>query len=183
MVLIVSLSTDPAMRALARRYGESPLGAAYATAQVERLADLRTLAEGVEMLRFALAHRGSYRRGVVEPTHPALAELGVVASVVIGRTLSIVGAELRRFVRGDYSLLADDAGELETIELSVDLSGDATGEGELVYTHRGEAFLAPPQLPGGLVLATRSATVGRYERYLTHRVGEREIVRLRVTLR
>ncbi len=179
----MSLSTDPATRALARRYGESPLGAAYATAQVERLSELMRLAEGVEMSRFALAHRGSYRRGEVDAAHPALEELGLVASVVLGRTLRVVGAELRRFVRGDYSLLGDDAGELESIELSVDLSGEATGEGELVYTHRGEAFLAPPQLPGGLVLATRSGTVGRYERYLTHRVGEREIVRLRVSLR
>ena len=183
MVFVVNLSSDPAMRALARRYGESPLMAAHATAQIDRLGALMAFADRLETSRVTLAHLGSYRRASIDPMLPVLADLGAVGSTIVGRTLSIVSAELRRFERGDYSLLRDDRGEASSVELSIDLSREATGEGELIYTHRGEAFLAPPQLPGGLVLATRSETVGRYDRYLTHRVGKREVVRLLVTMR
>jgi len=61
----------------------------------------------------------------------------------------------------------------------IDLSDVATGEAEVVFTHDGVAYFTVPQRPGQLGIAERSPTVGRYDRYLTHRVGAATVVRLR----
>ncbi len=124
--------------------------------------------------RFQIAHRGRYTFAEL-PRDPALHRF---AEELCGLRLSTdAHPRLFRLTRGDYSLQADDA---ETriergVELTLDLSSRATGEGDIVY---GE--LVVPQLPGLLAAVVRTPQTFRYERYLPHSVGRTVIYRLRV---
>jgi hypothetical protein len=86
-------------------------------------------------------------------------------------------------VRGDYALARDDAAELERhLELTLDVSVIATGGADICYTHRGQLFYAVPQIPGAVGLVQRGPTIRRYDRYLNHRAGDAEVIRLRLAL-
>ncbi|MSP63743.1 MAG: hypothetical protein EXR72_26035 [Myxococcales bacterium] len=121
--------------------------------------------------------------------HSAHAELferlGALGSLLIGSSLRLVAARWLRFGHGDYALLKGDDGRTSEpgVELTVDFSEAATGEADVVYLGAGPGDLwAVPQQPGGIVLCDRQRAPYRYERYLTHRVGEAEVHRLRLTL-
>ncbi len=127
---------------------------------------------------FDLAHRGHYAFADL-PRAPALHRF---AEEFCQLPLSPdARPRLFRLERGDYSLVYDDAQRrLERgVELILDLSARATGEGEIVYT--GSDELVIPQLPGLLSAVVRAPATFRYERYLPHSLGRAVIYRMRVT--
>ncbi|NUP13272.1 MAG: hypothetical protein HOW73_45110 [Polyangiaceae bacterium] len=147
----------------------------------------REAAAHVTFEGFDLAHRGRYAFST-EPIPPAALEALVdVASRCSGEVLSVTAHRYVRLRCGDYVLARDDesfcaAVAPHAIDLSLDLSVDLTCEAEVVFTHRSQAFFTVPQRPGVVGIVRRMPTVGRYERYLTHRVGALEVVRLRLVL-
>lgn len=114
-------------------------------------------------------------------------ELTSVVAACAASQVRLVAHRWTRMVRGDYALCLDDdhwmkalpAGDL--YELTLDVSEAASGEAEVVYTHRGQAFFSVEQTPGQLAVVLRGATVARYDRYLTHRVGQLAVLRLRAS--
>ena len=101
-----------------------------------------------------------------------------------GRPVRVVAHRWVWMARGDYALTVDDAWASrlapEGVHAIIDLSLTATGEAEVVFTHRGQAFFTMPQRPGEVALVERGPTVRRYDRYLTHRVGEAIVSRLEI---
>jgi hypothetical protein len=144
----------------------------------------RTLASA-RFERFDLAHRGSYHASGDRIPDRIAGELSAIVEEVAGRPVSLHAHRWMRLVAGDYSLLADDEAwsarprEEGVIDVTVDLSDGACGEAEVVFTHDGVAYFTVPQRSGQVGIAERSPTVGRYDRYLTHRVGTATILRLR----
>jgi hypothetical protein len=134
---------------------------------------------------FYLAHRGRYAHSdtFVDPSLEG--RLLALAEHVTEARLERTKARVSRLIQGDYALTRDDdAPEGRSLELTLDLSlAGALGGGEVCYTHRGQLVFVVPQEPGSLSLVERGPTVRRYERYLGHRAGDREIVRLRIGFR
>jgi hypothetical protein len=134
--------------------------------------------------RFDLAPRGRY--AIVDAR---VAELEAAAltfsAAVVGRPLELVRARVLVFGRGDYALRRDDGDDvLGLVEATIDLSEHATGEADVVYARgSGEIVFALPELPGSIAVVARAPGVRRYERYLTHRVDSREVVRVRLVMR
>ncbi|MEO7329171.1 MAG: hypothetical protein ABI193_11360 [Minicystis sp.] len=151
--------------------------------------------EGAEQIRaglaatglqpFQLAHRGryAYRDDFVDGA--LFARLRAVAEHIAEAALVIGEARITRLVQGDYVLSRDDrAPEGRSLELTLDLSLEGElGGGEVCYTHRGQLIFVVPQAPGNLSIVARGPSIRRYERYLGHLAGEREIVRLRMGFR
>lgn len=127
-----------------------------------------------KLKRFEIAHRGRYSFCDL-PRDPALHRF---AEQLFEVPLDASARpRLFRLARGDYSLVLDDARtRIERgVELTLDLSARATGEGNLVYGER-----EVPQQPGLLAAVFRNAATSCYQRYLPHSVGSAVIYRLRV---
>lgn len=151
--------------------------------------------EGAEQIRgrlaesglrpFHLAHRGRYARSDSFHDEALFTRLGAIAEHVAGAPLTQREARITRLVHGDYALTRDDTPpEGRSLELTLDLSLEGElGGGEVCYTHRGQLIFVVPQVPGNLSLVERGPSIRRYERYLGHRAGDREIVRLRIGYR
>jgi hypothetical protein len=134
---------------------------------------------------FYLAHRGRYAFNDTW-VDPALFEgLAVIAEHLAGASLEIMGLCWIQMVRGDYALIRDDRPTARrSLELTLDLSeAPVEGGGEVCYRHRGQLFFAVTPAPGSLAVVERGTTIERYTRYLTHRVADQGIVRLRLALR
>jgi hypothetical protein len=128
---------------------------------------------------FFLADRGRYQTAHID----APGFLAELASAIVGRPLRITRSRWMRLVHGDYALYKDDHRRWrgEPYELTVDLSAVATGEAEVMYsTPRG--YFPVPQRPGHGALVDRSGGAQRYDRHLTHRVGDAEVFRVSLAL-
>lgn len=113
--------------------------------------------------------------------HPLVARLTTLAGEVVGAALRPVDVCWMRLRRGDYQLTKGDARARPPephVELIADLSAAATGEAEIFY---GDGPVVA-QLPGAAVIVERDATSLRWQRYLTLRVGDAAVYRLRLTL-
>jgi hypothetical protein len=131
-----------------------------------------------------VADRGRYEMNDTLEAPELFESLRELAEHLAGAHFTVESARWLRLRRGSYALLRDDAPLAERhLELTLDLSAGSSGEAEVIYTHRGQIFFAAPQQPGALALVERGPTVRRYDRYLTHCVGDAEIVRLRMALR
>jgi hypothetical protein len=178
-----------AARALApfrRAYGEHPLPHVEVPAAVSPAlaASVRASLAPSRFEAFDLAPRGRYER-CADPPEPGLASTLVeVASFLAAAPLAVVSATWVRAQHGSYALLRDDAGVPDGVvaELVLDVSERATGEGQLIYTHRGQAYFVATQAPGALALVARGPTVRRYLRYVTHRAGDATLLRLVLAL-
>ncbi len=156
------------------------------------MAEVRALAARARFVRFDLAHRGAYEVSEERVPDRAARELVEIAAAAAGRPVSIARHAYVRLRAGDYSLVADDEALLAAssaapdagppLDLTLDLSDVATGEAEVVFTHRGRAFFTVAQRPGEVGLVERLPSVRRYDRYLTHRVGASVVLRLRLWL-
>jgi hypothetical protein len=138
------------------------------------------LREGVAQApcqRFELVHRGRYER-CDEPDAALLTSLAAAASFVAGAAHAPVRGTWLRMRRGDYALASDDVPPHADLELVLDVSERAAGEGQVLYTHRGQTFFAMTQAPGTLALVARGPTVRRHVRYLSHRAGDAVLLRL-----
>jgi hypothetical protein len=149
--------------------------------------ELLSTVSWVRFARTALAHRGCYERATVPVPEASLAELLELASECARRPLTVAMHQWSRLRAGDYSLARDDDAWAERltptgIDLTVDLSADASGEAEVVFTHRGQPFFTMPQRPREVSIVQRGPTVRRYERYLTHRLEDHVVTRLRLGL-
>jgi hypothetical protein len=133
---------------------------------------------------FFLAHRGRYAFNDTFAAPALFQGLLTVAEHLAGAPLAIAAARWIRLVQGDYALMRDDAPPPgRTLELTLDLSTAASGGAEVCYCHKGQLFFAAPQEPRSLAVVERGPAVQRYERYLGHRAGDAEVVRLRLSLR
>ncbi|NUO48028.1 MAG: hypothetical protein HOV80_04145 [Polyangiaceae bacterium] len=179
--------TAEAMRGLVADFRRTTLRSATASGLVseEALDEARRILASTRFERFDLAHRGGYSVSDQAVPERLASELAAIASEAAARPVSLLAHRWMRLIAGDYSLLADDeAWEARTseegvLDVTVDLSDVATGEAEVVFTHDGVAYFTVPQRPGQVGIAERSPTVGRYDRYLTHRVGAATVMRLR----
>lgn len=133
---------------------------------------------------FELAPRGRYERCADPPDAELAATLADVASFLAGAPLAVLGATWIRARHRSYALLRDDDPPPDAAaELVLDVSERATGEGQILYTHRGQAYFVAPQAPGALSLVARGPTVRRYMRYVTHRAGDAVLLRLVLQLK
>jgi hypothetical protein len=182
---------SPALRAFVGAFRATTFrSASGASVCSERaLAAARAAAGAARYDTVDLAHRGRYERSDDPIPGPVAAELLEIASAAAGRPLALRDHAMLRMRAGDYSLRADDAawtGRLGSsasfFDLTLDLSAVTTGEAEVVFTHGDIAYFTVAQRPGQLGMAERTTATGRYDRYLTHRVGEAVVVRLRVLL-
>ncbi len=110
-----------------------------------------------------------------------VARLAALAGAAAGATLRPRAVRWLRLRHGDYQLTKCDALERPSaphVELIADLSAAATGEAEIFYSD-GRVV---PQLPGSVAIIERDATMLRWQRYLTARVGDAAVHRLRLTL-
>jgi hypothetical protein len=142
---------------------------------------------------YRMLHRGHFAF-VRDLEEPELCRRAVaIAELIAECKLSILRSRCLRLVRGDYVLSAeDDAAQAlaprlfderaRALDVIIDLSEGSSGEAQVVYAHRGEHFFAAPQLARSLTVVERRATVTRYHRYLNHRIGERVVHRLCLTL-
>lgn len=149
-------------------------------------AELRAELSAAGFEPYWLADHGRYEVNDALAAPELFDSLREIAEHLAGAGLEVQAARWLGLRRGSYSLLRDDvmvAGQERSVELTLDLSAGSCGEAEVVYTHRGQVYFAAPQRPGALALVERGPTVRRYDRYLTHRVGAAEILRLRMALR
>lgn len=112
---------------------------------------------------------------------PLVARLGALAGDVLGAALRPIDVRWMCLRHGDYQLTKGDARERPAephVELIADLSAAATGEAEIFYSD-GRVVA---QRPGAVVIVERDATSLRWQRYLTLRVGDAAVYRLRLTL-
>lgn len=181
--------------ALAKTFRGSRLPAVSATGLLATPV-VATALDALEALRFEryeLADRGAYEASDASAPADVESALVEVASGIVGRPLEVRGRRWYRLHAGDYSLSKDDRwarGEHATdgdaspswFDLTLDLSMEPTGEAEVVFAHRGAAFFTVPQRLGEIGLVARGPTVTRFDRYLTLRVGDRRVDRLRLLL-
>ena len=122
-----------------------------------------------------------YRLAVATLDDPLLDRLAELAATVVGAPLGRTSHQWMRLVHGDYQLMKGDAlvrPPAPHVELIADVSAAATGEAEIFYSD-GRVL---PQLPGAVAVLRRDATLVRWQRYLTLRVGDAAVYRLRLTL-
>jgi hypothetical protein len=142
--------------------------------------------EAAERERFDVAHRGRYERTSAVRDAELEGKLHAIAEHFARRPLAIASIGWIVMRHGDYALARDDdAADApgRAIELTLDVSPRASGEADLVYARAGGGIVfAAPQEPRGLAIVERVAGVRRYERYLTHRVGDLVVTRMRMRL-
>ncbi len=140
-------------------------------------------ADGMD--RFDFAPQGRYAHNDRFAAADLVERLRGLAARIAGAPLALGRVRWLRFAHGDYALLWGDHATRRPephLELTLDFSSRATNEAEIVYTRGAEAAFVVPQWPGCLALVERPPDLLRYERYLTHRVGEAEVYRLRIEL-
>lgn len=166
-----------------RAFGESPLPFVEVPQAVSPglARQLREMASAARYERFDLAHRGRYERAG-EGDAALLASLAAAASFIAGTAHAPMHATWLKMRRGDYALLRDDVPPHAALELVLDVSERAVGEGQVLYTHRGQTFFAMTQAPGTMALVARGPTVQRYVRYLNHRTSDAVLFRLVLAL-
>lgn len=176
------------IEALSKRFVEARLPAVSADTLVETsvLSAAIDALEGVAFERYDLADRGAYDTADTPAPPRVEAALTEIASTLARRSLEVHARRWYRMKAGDYTLVKDDRWAIAEppgwIDLSLDLSLEPTEEAEVVFTHRGAPFFTVPQRLGAIGLVERGPTVGRFDRYLTHRVGDRVVARLRLLL-
>lgn len=181
----------PALRAFVGAFRSATFRSASAPGVVSdpTLMAARDAAESARFEARDLAHLGRYEHAPLLLPPVALDELCGIAASAAGCPVALCAQSLLRLRAGDYTLSADDAARTERfgrdepfLDLTLDLSPSATGEAEVVFTHGTVACFTVTQRPGELGLAERTTSNGRYDRYLTHRVGARVVTRLRLLL-
>jgi len=109
-----------------------------------------------------------------------------LATEAAGRSFTLVNFRWRRLRPGDYSLQVDDRDWPRSgadTEVLLDLSERSSEEAEVVWALELQPpWFVMPQRSGGVAVVVREPGVFRYERYLTCRMREREIVRLYLAL-
>ena len=182
---MIAPAAAQALAPFRRAFGESPLPHVEVPGAVSPALAARVRAglASAPFEPFYLAPHGRYERCAEAPDADLAGTLVEVASFLADRPLAIVGATWIRTRRGSYALLRDDEPPSAAVaELVLDVSERATGEGQVVYTHRGQAYFVATQAPGALSLALRGPTVRRYLRYVTHRAGDATLLRLVLAL-
>ncbi len=176
------------LHALRGAFRASPLGAVLVPEVIP--AEVReVLRERVRpgLEPFHLADRGRYHVNTSHRELEIAAVLAEVASSIVEQPLIAApdAARWTRLVRGDYALYKDDArrwhGRPEPFELTLDFSVAGSEDAQVVYFDGGSGLVVPQQ-PGLLALVARRENVQRYDRYLTHRVGEAEVFRVSLPL-
>jgi hypothetical protein len=140
-------------------------------------------------LRAALDAAG-WRRSSIADRHelelttlddPAIERLAALAATAMRMPLAIADVRWLRLRHGDYQLTKSDALERPRaphVEVIADLSAAATGEAEIFYSDGSVV----PQLPGAVAVVERDATLLRWQRHLTLRVGDALVYRARLML-
>jgi len=112
-------------------------------------------------------------------------ELRQLVAQLVERPVEVGPACWLRLRHRDYALIKGDATARAAagkhVELTLDFSARATGQGEIVYTDGGESWVVV-QEPGSVAVVERDAWLYRYDRYLDHRIGDALIYRLRLAL-
>ncbi len=148
-------------------------------------AGVRDEADARGFAHYEFGPKGRYDR-LDHPSHAGLDEpLIALAEEAFGERFTIGDAHLLRLSHRDYSLLWDDATRRRPdrfVEALIDLSDGETGEAEVHYCAGAQTVFVAPQLPGSVILVERPPHVLRWQRYLSHRVGEKKVYRLLVVL-
>jgi len=134
---------------------------------------------------FDLAQQGRYSFNDSYTEPELIDQLRQMAERIRGVQFTVEKTRWLRFVRGDYTLLLSDHVSRHPdnhTELTLDFSERATNEAEIVYVRGEQSVFIVPQWPGQCAIVDRPPGVLRYERYLTHKVGDSAVYRLRVTL-
>ena len=188
------LAEQPELLATMREdfQGEHPSLMLPEVVQAGDAATLRALIEE-RAAAFSIPNRGAYHQTPVATQ--AVAALESVVSIAIGRRATLIEVHAQRLAHRDFHLVLDDQLALHRLSLLgephldvvIDVSIEMTGEAEVVYVDPlGEPKIVLPQLPGSVCIVERSpapSNLGRYYRYVTHRVGERRVHRLLAKLR
>lgn len=134
---------------------------------------------------FYIADRGRYQVDETLNEPELFASLADLASSILDVPLVVARARWVRMVHGDYALSKDDdrlwAGMTRHSEMVLDFSAAQSDDAQIVYTGDKGAFWIPQQPRGGALVDRRQPVV-RYDRYLTHRVGDAEVFRLSLAL-
>ncbi|MEZ4301765.1 MAG: hypothetical protein R3B70_42915 [Polyangiaceae bacterium] len=182
---MIAPAAAEALAPFRRTYAEQPLPHVDVPALVSPAlaARVRASLTHTPFEPFDFAPRGRYERSAAPPDPQLAAALTDIASFLAGAPLAILEATWLRARHRSYALLRDDAPRTGTLaELVLDVSERATSEGQLIYTHRGQPFFVANQAPGAVALVARGPTVQRYLRYVTHRAGDAELLRLVLSL-
>ncbi len=146
------------------------------------------LREQVNASTFTAYHQPD--RGHYEHNHelvmPALFDdLRAIAEQLAQGPLRIDQARWLRMKHRSYQLIKDDARDRPVVsphlELTLDFSAVATGQGELVYTDGNETWVVP-QVPGAISIVERELWLYRYASYLNLEVEGAVVHRLRLLL-
>lgn len=134
---------------------------------------------------YFIADRGRYQLDDTLNEPELFASLADLASSILDAPLAVARARWVRMAHGDYSLSKDDgrlwAALTHHAEVVLDFSAAQSDDAQIVYTGQKGAFWIP-QKPRGGALVDRRQPVSRYDRYLTHRVGDAEVFRLSLAL-
>jgi hypothetical protein len=132
-----------------------------------------------------LPDRGRYHVNDAHVEPELFASLAELASAIAETPLVAGRARWVRLVRGDYALYKDDSRRRANLpahlEMVLDVSAAPSDDAQIVYTNLESTFWIP-QRPLGGALVDRRPPVQRYDRYLTHRVGDAEVFRLNLVL-
>ncbi len=142
---------------------------------------------------FHIPNRGRYAFADAGGEGELVAEVVQLCEHLAQTELTLIGARLHRLRQGDYALRWDDVcTRVERgrhLEATLDFSAAEISCAEVLYGDGRESALVIPHLPGSMALVEREPLVRgtadevlRYDRYLTHPVGAREVFRLRVVL-
>jgi hypothetical protein len=133
---------------------------------------------------YDVADRGRFAIATTALEPELFARLCALAAAITGRALRVGTHRWTRLGHGDYALMRADAALRAAgghIEVSLDLSPAATGEADIVYVDRGDLAVVA-QVPGSLAIVGRRPSTWRFDRYLTARVGDGAVWRLRLAL-
>lgn len=182
-------AADPRLPMLRAELAASPIGAVLvpeALAPVE-LAPIRARVATADFRDYFIADRGRYRVSELPVERALLEGLVELAAALTGAYVRPAFARWTRLAHGDYAQPKDDAlfwsarGGGRALDLTLDLSASASDEAQLIYSN-GAGALVLPQTPGCLALVDRHRPLIRYERYVNHRAGAAEVLRLRLVL-
>jgi hypothetical protein len=169
-------------------FSQMAIGAVVVEGAIDRsrVETIRQRLDAAGFSPFRLRHLGRYdcAHEIEEPR--LFDELHRIAEYVTDASLVVTDHSALRLRQGDYLLSA--AGEpswpapSRGYELTLDVSAGSSGEAQVVYARRGENFFVAPQLSGSITIVARGPDIDRYDRYLSHRVGDHIVHRLRLAL-
>lgn len=180
-----SLDTPEVLAAQARLYRAGRIPGAVLPAALEpaTAAGLRTRLSSAGFTPFWVADRGRFAANDTLEDRALFEHLRDVAEEISAERLELEGFCWLLLRRGDYALLKHGRPPARrSLELTLDFSAASTGEAEIVYGDGRERLFVVPQLAEGLALVERGPEASRYERYLTARVGDARVFRLRLVL-